>query len=353
MGSHLVLATTASAVPMGAQHYQEAVAERAQSSLDAVEPGWRVTRSVARSLRSPLPGTLRMPMGRLVGAGRRERAAWGRLLYPKDAVVHRMDLVLPPPAGPDVVTLHDVVSWKYPDESAPIRAAATELRAADAVICVSQFTADEAGALLGLRDPIVVPNGVDQRFFDAAPLSEEALRGFGIDGRYVLYSGGSSARKNLPGLAEAWRLLAAHLPDVSLVLAGPPSPVRDELFGALPRVVQPGRVADDVLTGLLAGASVAVVPSLHEGFGLPALEAMAAGTPLVSSDRASLPEVVGDGGLLTSPEGTALAAAMEATLGGGQEVDARVARGRARAAAYTWERTVEGHAEVWRRLAGD
>ena len=91
-------------------------------------------------------------MGWLAGASARARAAAGRLAYARGGLVHRMDLELPP-APREVVTLHDVVAWRYADESAPVAAAAEELRRAAAVICVSAFTAAEAVDLLGLRRP--------------------------------------------------------------------------------------------------------------------------------------------------------------------------------------------------------
>ncbi|MEQ1375299.1 glycosyltransferase, partial [Salmonella enterica] len=81
-----------------------------------------------------------------------------------------------------------------------------------------------------------------------------------------------------------------------MALAGPRNPEREALFAGLPRVVHLGRLPDPLMPGLVAGAAAVVVPSLYEGFGLPALEAMAAGVPLLSSNRSSLPEVVGHAG---------------------------------------------------------
>ena len=183
----LVLASAAAAAPMGAQGYEEQLAARAESALREVDPSWQVHRLVFRSVRSDLPGTGRLPMGWLTGAGRRSRAAVGRVVYPPGAVVHRTALELPP--GPiDVVTLHDVVAWRFGDESPPVRAAAAELRSAAAVICVSEFTAGEARDLLGLTEVRVVPNGVAAAFFDAIPLDAPALAGLGLPRRFVLLS---------------------------------------------------------------------------------------------------------------------------------------------------------------------
>ncbi|MGO4599367.1 glycosyltransferase family 4 protein [Terrabacter sp. 2RAF25] len=348
----LSIVTTATAVPMGAQAYERHVISRAPAALAGLSgPGeqWDVRHVATRSLRSSLPGSLRLPMGWLAGASPRARAAAGRLAYAGGGLVHRMGLELPP-APHEVVTLHDVVAWRYADESAPVRAAAEELRRAAAVVCVSAFTAAEAVDLLGLADPVVVPNGVEARYLGAPPLPADALARLDVTGPYVLTAGGASERKNLAALAEAWPTVHAARPDVTLVLAGPPHPRRTELFATLPGVRLVGRVADELLPGLYAAASAVVVPSLVEGFGLPALEGMAAGVPVVASDRSSLPEVVGNGGLLVEPTGPALADGVLDVLAGGPAVEAMVRRGLERARRFTWEASAEGHARVWRSV---
>ncbi|WP_228255359.1 glycosyltransferase family 4 protein [Ornithinimicrobium avium] len=335
---------------MGAQKYETEITSRAHAALAAEGEQWQVQRVVSRSLRSPLPGDRRIPTGRLFKATRLERRILGGLIYKRRSLVHRMDLLLPPPPGPDVVTLHDVVSWKFSDESAPVKAAAHELRAADAVICVSQFTADEATELLGLKDPVVIPNGVDEDYFDAQPLDVETLNALGLRKPFVLYAGGSAARKNLPSLADAWRRIAGVRPEWSLALAGPTTPTRSKLFFGLPQLVHLGRLADELMPGLIASADAVVVPSLYEGFGLPALEAMAAGTPLLCSNRSSLPEVVGETGTLVSPTPEALAAGLEHVTSGSDEIVRLTFLARVRAAQFTWDRSARAHAQVWRSV---
>lgn len=215
----LVLASAAAAAPMGAQGYEEQLAARAESALREVDPSWQVHRLVFRSVRSDLPGTGRLPMGWLTGAGRRSRAAVGRVVYPPGAVVHRTALELPP--GPiDVVTLHDVVAWRFGDESPPVRAAAAELRSAAAVICVSEFTAGEARDLLGLTEVRVVPNGVAAAFFDAIPLDAPALAGLGLPRRFVLHAGArpaarTSTRWRPPGRTSARRIQTCAWPSAA------------------------------------------------------------------------------------------------------------------------------------------
>jgi len=347
----LVFATAAVEAPGGAQGYEEAVAARAAAALAATGGDWEVRRLVARSIRSRLSGTHRLPLGRITRADSGIRSRAGRLLYPRGALVHRTSLELPP-APLEVVTLHDLVAWDWPDESPPVRAAVTELRRAAAVVCVSAHTAGLAVDRFGLRDPVVVPNGLDRAFLDATPLGAQDLARWGLRAPFVLHLGGVSARKNLAALAEGWGLLAPDHPDVSLALAGTPHPRRHELFAGMPRTHLLGRVPDPDLPGLVAAASVVVVPSLDEGFGLPALEAMATGTLVVAARAGALPEVVGRDGILVDPTGPGVAEGLGWALSGDSSLARLTAAARTRAAGYTWERTAAGHAAVWAAVAG-
>lgn len=347
---HLSIATVATSTPMGAEVYQDQIANRASAML-APHGDWRVDRAVFRSLRSPLPGTARLPLGKVSKAPALVRRECGRLVHPRDAVVHRMNLEIPPSPHSDVVTLHDVVAWKFSDESVPVPAAKEELQRAAAIICVSAFSAGEAVDLLGVDPPHVVPNGVDERFFDAEPATPETLRSMGITTPFVLTTGGASERKNLAGLAAAWPTVHAARPELTLVLTGPPHPRRTALFKNLPGVILAGMVDAGVVPGLMAAADAVVVPSRYEGFGFPALEGMAVGTPVVAAATSSLPEVVGDGALLVEPKGASLAEGIINITSGDPEVMQIAARGRTRADHFTWERSLAGHAAVWEAVA--
>lgn len=349
--NRLVIATKATSVPMGAQVYEEEIARRADQALNAEGSNWQVDRLIVRSLRSTLPGTARLPMGRLARAGARERSVLGRVLYPKNANVHRMDLALPP-ARDEVVTMHDTVAWRFADEGTPPASAAEELRAAAAVICVSRYTAEDISEMFGVAEPHVVHLGVDDRFRAAAPLPATTREAMGIPARYVLHAGGASTRKNLAGLAGAWESMQDAHPDVALVLAGPPHPTRDGLFDHLPRVIRVGRVADEVLTGLMAGAEAVIVPSLHEGFGLPVLEAMATGAPVVVARTSSLVEVSGEAGILVEPTPVGIAEGVDYVLGQDFPRGSVVAAGREWSDRFTWERSAREHAAVWRHVFG-
>lgn len=346
----LTIATVATDTPMGAQAYQEQIATRAADALASVDPRtWRVRRIVARGVRSHLPGDLRLPLERIARASSGQRRAIGRMLFRGDRVTHRMSLELPP-AAHDVITIHDVVAWRFADESAPVPAAAEEARRAAAVICVSEFSAREAAELLGVRNPHVVYNGVDPRFLEASALDPTSRRELGLPERYILHAGGATRRKNLEGLAIAWPAVHRERPELELVLAGPSHPRRTELFDGMTGVRIVGRLPDEVMPGLVASAEVVVVPSLYEGFGLPALEAMAAGVPVVAAATSSLPEVVGAAGFLVAPDGPSIAAGLiDATSG--SSLEAMIAAGRERARQFTWERSAEGHARVWASVA--
>ncbi len=334
---------------MGQQVYEEEIIRRAPGVLgDAVE----VRREIVRSVRSELPGTARLPTWVLRSAPRPVRAVAGAAMYRGADVVHRMGLGMPPARVPEIITIHDTVAWRFPDESTPEPFASADLRRAVAVVAPSQFSADDVAEHLGIENVHAIHNGVDERFFDARPLDPEARARLGLEGPYVLHAGGASARKNLEGLAEAWPLVARARPDLTLALSGPPHPRRTALLGSLPRTRLLGRVADDVVPGLLAGAAAVVVPSLYEGFGLPALEGMAVGVPVVAARTSSLVEVVGDGGLLVEPNGPAIAEGLIAATSGDPEVERMRKRGRTRAQGFTWDRSAERHAELWRAALG-
>jgi len=348
----LSIATIATDTPMGAQAYVRQISERAADALGAISPApWTVREVATRSLRSPLPGERRLPIGRVAKAPAAVRRVVGAAVFAGDTLTHRMALELPP-ARHEVVTLHDVVAWRFPDESAPVPAAAEELRRAAAVICVSEYSAQEAVDLLGVRDPVVVHNGVDPRYADAPALAVGDRAALRLEGPYVLHAGGAARRKNLEGLAEAWPIVHRVRPDLTLALAGPAHPRRTALFEGMPGVRMLGRLPDELMPGLVAGANAVVVPSLVEGFGLPVLEAMAANVPTVVAETSSLTEVADGHAIMVGVDGASIAEGiLEATRDGAQLGD--LVRGaRAHAAQFTWERSAQGHARVWQRVGG-
>ena len=250
---------------------------------------------------------------------------------------------------PFVVTVHDLVAVRFPETTtrwSRIYGKATLKRvldAADRIVAPSNDTADDLNSLMGI-DPTkirIIPNGVGAHFF--APSEAKSL----VEGRYVLFVGTPEPRKNLHRLVSAMTILRERGFSERLVLVGGGgwgTQLRSD--GHVRRL---GRVTDDELVALYANASCLAIPSLHEGFGLPALEAMAAGTPVVAGKTGALPEVIGDAGVLVDPlsamsiaDGIATAVAERETL---------VAKGRVRARQFSWARTAALTAAVYRELA--
>ena len=164
-----------------------------------------------------------------------------------------------------------------------------------------------------------------------------------IQGPYVLAVGTIEPRKNLKRLIAAWLELSEGERAGNVIALVGPRGWDDAPILAAARdagVVLTGRVDEPALRALYAGATAFVYPSLYEGFGLPPLEAMAAGCPVITSDRSSLPEVVGDAALLVDPTDTqAIAEAIRRLIGDAELADTLRQRGRARAATFSWEAT--------------
>ena len=231
------------------------------------------------------------------------------------------------------------------------------LPAADAVITDSMQSREDIVKHLRVTPErvTVVPLAADRRFRPVNPATvASVLQAHGVAQPYILYVGALESRKNLPRLLEAYALLRAWSEQWRLVIVGArkwkSSPIFETVarLGLEPFVTFTGYVADDDLPALYAGAGLFAFPSLYEGFGLPVLEAMACGTPVVTSNSSSLPEVAGDAALLVDPyDVEAIAGAMRQVL-----EDPALARdlrewGLARAAEFSWERTARETVAVY------
>jgi glycosyltransferase involved in cell wall biosynthesis len=207
------------------------------------------------------------------------------------------------------------------------------------VITVSPFSRDELRELLGIEAEVVY-GGVDARFFGAAPARRERP--------YVLCVASMTARKNLGALRGAAAALARE--GVELVVAGGHRPQ----FAAEPGLeglTLLGHVPDEALPGLYAGAEAFVLPSVYEGFGLPVLEAMAAGTPVVAANRTALPDTCGGAARLAEPD--AVGEALLALLADGAERERLVALGLERARGFSWDRTAREVDAICREVAAE
>lgn len=263
-------------------------------------------------------------------------------------LVHLAGLELRPPRrGRFVVTVHDLAPLRFRDEGSLPPWAAESVERAELVLCPSRFAASELHSLLAVPEEKarVVGGGTGLDPARADPLGESELRALGITPPLVLRCGGYTARKNVGLLLEAWRLVAT---EATLVLAGPPQAARNGLAGALDdRVVLLDYAPAELLERLLRSAAALVSTSLYEGFGMPVLEALAAGTPVVATRTPSTKEVAGDAAFLVDAEPAAVAGALERVLAG----ERPAGDGRARAASFTWARTATAVAEAYAAVA--
>jgi glycosyltransferase involved in cell wall biosynthesis len=284
--------------------------------------------------RLPLPRVALYETWHLLRRPRVERATG-----PVD-VIHATGLAMPPRSAPLVVTLHDLSFLAYPEHFSRAglrffrRALELARREADLVLCSSEATLEHCAAVGFERARLRhVPLGV--RVEPAGEPEVERVRDrYGLHGPYVLWTGTVEPRKNLPRLLAAFETLDR---DVELVLVGPKGWNEEVRIG--PRVRPLGFVPADDLRALYAGAAVFCFPSLMEGFGFPVLEAMAQGTPVVTSQGTSTEELARNAGILVDPrDAGSIAAGIERALGD----DGRLAEaGRARAVEYSWGRTAD------------
>ncbi len=302
---------------------------------------------------TPRPRAASGPLGQL----------WEQSVIPVRAARARADLIfspanLAPLAWPrNVVIVHDAAVFRRPGaySSAYLawhrRLGANSARRALAVVTVSEFSKLELIDVIGL-DPAavhVIAGGVGERFTTEGDSARVTTR-LGLRRRYALTVGTADERKNLAALSVAARRLRSI--GVDLVRAGDARPHFSQP-AAVDGVRSLGYIDDDDLPGLYRGASAFVLVSLYEGLGLPCLEAMASGVPVVAADRAALPETCGDAAILVAPEDDqAIAQALERVLDD-EPTRARLrAAGLRRAASFSWDRAASELDSLLAGLAG-
>jgi glycosyltransferase involved in cell wall biosynthesis len=284
-------------------------------------------------------------------------------------VFHGTNFVLPPTRrARGVVTVHDLSFLRYPQtvhaDSLRYRELVPRSVARAEVVCVlSQAMGEEVGAEYRL-DPAriqVTAPGVDESWFAAEPLDADGRARLGLPERYLLAVGTLEPRKNLRHLVTAYQQLRAEAPDTPpLVLAGPSGWGEQLAADGLPAeaVRFTGYLDDADLRAVMAGAACLAYPSLYEGFGIPPVEALACGVPVVATDLAVTREVLGSAAtLVPSDDLDALCAALAAALAEGDPGDPgaaeRRAARRAQAAKWTWARcAAAARAAYTQALAG-
>ncbi len=224
------------------------------------------------------------------------------------------------------------------------------------LVCVSELTADRLREWCDVRVPVVIaPHGVDHQRFTprepAAGVDRAVLGALGVpvDRPLVAFLGTLEPRKGVAALVAAFDLVARSHPDAVLVLGGQTGWGMAETERALAaathpeRIVRTGYLPDEAVPALLRQAAVVAYPALEEGFGLPALEALACGAPLVTTEGTAMAELAGEAALLVPPaDVAALAGALDQALDAGRAT-ARRALGIAVAAEHTWEASVALH----------
>ena len=309
-------------------------------------------------------------------AHRPARLAWEQTGLPQVVqqvgadVLHVPHYTMPlRPGVPVVVTIHDLTFFTDPDAHSPVSATfyksaiRTSVRRATRLLVPSKATRDELVRVLG-ADPTridVAYHGVDHSLFHQ-PSPEQTRQvsdRLGLHGKpYVAYLGGLEPRKNVPALIAGWAGAVTDLPDPpALVLAGGSgwSDEVDDVVAQVPahlRLVRPGYLRFSDLPGYLGGALVVAYPSRGEGFGLPVLEAMACGAPVLTTHRTSLPEVGGDAVAYTEPDAESIQAGLRALLDDPVRREALGTAGHARALEFTWAASAEAHLASYLRAAG-
>jgi glycosyltransferase involved in cell wall biosynthesis len=311
-----------------------------------------------------------------VGLGHRsERHAWEQTGLPVVAeqlgadVIHMPNYSMPlRPGRPTVVTIHDLSFFTDPDRYTQLNAVSlksatrTSARQAARLIVPSNATRDELVRVLSV-DPAkidVAYHGVDHRLFhrpDEIQVSRVTAR-LGLHGRpYVAFLGSLTPRKNASALVSGWAAAVADMAEPpALVLAGGGgwSQELDEAVAGVPahlRLVRPGYLPFADLPGFLGGAIVVAAPSRGEGFGLPVLEAMACGAPVLTTYRTSLPEVGGNAVAYTEPDAGSIAFSLRGLLDDPVRRAALSEAGYARSQDFTWAASAAAHVASYKRAA--
>jgi glycosyltransferase involved in cell wall biosynthesis len=285
-------------------------------------------------------------------------------------VIHSLHYSLPllPTRARRVVTMHDMTAYVLPHMHPWFKGAYMRVfirqavQHADRLIFVSSSALEDCRSWfrLPLDNAVVIHHGSSEAFRPDGPpgaLADVRAR-YGLPPRYLLYLGTLEPRKNIPFLLRAFAQLAQRHPDARVVIAGKKGWYFDEIFhtaealNLADQVIFTGYVEEADKPTLIRGASLFLYPSLHEGFGVPVIEAMASGVPTIAGNRTSIPEIAGDGALLIDPESLPeLAAALEHLYTDEAARSELAQRGMVQAAKFSWTKTAEETAAIYRQTA--
>lgn len=299
----------------------------------------------------------------------REQLQWPLLIRQEGVRLFHSPYVTMPLASPvkSVITVHDVILERHPEFVPPSWqgrlyrfAAGMAIRRSSAILTVSSHSQLELDRVYPAArgKSTVLYSGVDATFQPdfSSGQSEQVRRRYRLPDRFILALGTGRPHKNIETLLDAF----ARLPDRSLFLvaAGPfdtrfPDELqrRAERLGVVDRLIRPGLVREGDLATLYALATVFVFPSIVEGFGLPVIEAMACGTPVITSSTSAMPEAAGDAGVLVEPTNVASMATAIQRVVGDEPLRARMReKGLAQAARFTWDQAARVAIDVYRGL---
>lgn len=346
--------------------FHEDVAFVPFSTAFATSPAWRLAQDPA----------LRMRIQRSFLMGRALTFLWRQVNYPVDwltgpiEVFHSTNFrVFPVRKAKLVITVYDLTVLKFPElhyrkRILEMRENFRRIARSDAVIAVSENTRQDLLLLTDLEPSKieVIYGGISSNFtpVEGEAVLDEVVAHYGLPERFILFVGTLEPRKNIEGLINAFAWVKERWRDVPpLVLVGRVGWLGSEVLDRIRKLEASGDVTalgfvdDRDLPTLMRRASIFVFPSLYEGFGLPPLEAMACGTPVVASNAPALPEVLGDAAILVDPyDVEALGRAMRRLINDQVLRKEMIVRGFERTQLFTWERAARQTWELYQRVYG-
>ncbi len=303
---------------------------------------------------------------------------WRWFSYPKiDQFLPEVDIfhfpnffMRPHRRGKRVITIHDLSYIRYPRYVEPrnleflTKQVKLAIDGVDKIIVTSEFTRNEVMDHYGVDESKIAVTYLGVRSDFSTDLPEETVRKlrerYSLPERYILFVGTIEPRKNLPGLIEGFKIMHENEPslrDVKLVVCGMPGWLCDETLERMEQpdvaehIIRTGYVEEDELPALYHAADVVTMPSWYEGFGFPALEGMACGTPVICSEKTSIAEITGDAAVQIDPANPeSIADALVRVLTDSEFAATLSEKGLKRAKDYTWERTAKQTHEAYKSV---